>query len=141
MPNNDDVEMNTKLLMSSSAVVMAALGAMLTFLPDEILNCIRVDRTKFSPLFLQMSGALYFGFALLNWTAKLSPIGGIYGRPVAIGNFMHFVVGAFALIKSFFSSAETTFIWIPTAIYIFFAALFSVVLFGNTPSPNKHATS
>ena len=31
--------------------------------------------------------------------AKESLIGGIYNRPIAIGNFMHFAVGAMALIK------------------------------------------
>jgi hypothetical protein len=37
--------------------------------------------------------ALYFSFALMNWTAKDSASGGIYARPVSLGNFAHFFSG------------------------------------------------
>tara|TARA_B100000795_G_C22758264_1_gene422450 strand:- start:769 stop:1020 length:252 start_codon:yes stop_codon:yes gene_type:complete len=44
-------------------------------------------------------GAMYLGFAMLNWMAKGPLIGGIYDKPIAVGNFMHFGVGALALVK------------------------------------------
>ena len=49
----------------------------------------------------QACGVLYLGFAILNWMAKDDLIGGIYSRPVAMGNFLHFFTIAMALVKSF----------------------------------------
>ena len=36
---------------------------------------------------------------MLNWMAKGTLIGGIYNKPIAIGNFTHFTIGGLALIK------------------------------------------
>jgi|TARA_R110002051_G_scaffold173271_2_gene243631 hypothetical protein len=43
--------------------------------------------------------ALYLGFGILNRMAKGTIIGRIYNRPIAIGNLMHFEVGAIVLVK------------------------------------------
>lgn len=91
--------MNTKIVMISSCIFLGALGITFTFIPDEIISCLSVTPNPISILSLQLLGALYLGFTMLNWMAKESLIGGIYNRPIAIGNFMHFAVGALALIK------------------------------------------
>ena len=81
--------MSTKLLMSASAVVLGAIGIILTFMPEEVS---RVLMLVGSPILFQLLGTLYFAFAMLNWTAKGNLIGGSYSRPVALGNFAHFMV-------------------------------------------------
>ena len=84
--------------MTASALVMGALGLAATFLPQEIAAYLGASTTL--PLLIQILGALYLGFAMLNWMARTSLIGGIYSRPVASGNLVHFVVGALALAKA-----------------------------------------
>jgi hypothetical protein len=77
----------------------------------------------------QACGALYLGFAILNWMAKDNLIGGIYSRPVAMGNFLHFFAMAMAFIKSFSvllrSSADVALL----GLYAVMAIGFGVVLF------------
>ena len=51
-------------------------------------------------------GALYLGFSIQNWTAKASLIGGIYNKPILIGNLLHFFTASMTLIKLTFK-AET----------------------------------
>ncbi|WP_347157713.1 hypothetical protein [Pontibacter chitinilyticus] len=121
--------MRTKLLMSASAGVMALTGIGLTFLPDEILGYFDVSPTALLPLILQVLGALYFAFAMLNWMAKGNLIGGIYSRPVAIANVTHFVVGGLALLKGAVANPGFTSLWVAGAVYSLFAILFSSVLF------------
>jgi hypothetical protein len=123
--------MNTKLLMSASAVTAAAVGIAASFLPQDILNTLGMDSTGLGPLFVQVVGALYLGFAMMNWTAKSVLIGGIYARPLALGNFMHFAVGALALTKGIAASPGLPILWIAGAIYSLFGILFGVVLFGR----------
>lgn len=123
--------MNTKLLMTSSAVSLAMIGLACSFIPHEILTYFGVVDLAIFPLILQILGALYLGFALLNWTAKANLIGGIYSKPVAIGNFMHYMVGSLALFKFFIAHTDLNLILIPTVIYTIFALLFGKVTFGN----------
>ena len=81
--------MNTRLLMRASAVFSGALGAVATFLPQEILVRAGIPPVGLSVILVQIAGALYLGFAMLNWMAQGNIIGGIYSRPVAMGNLAH----------------------------------------------------
>ena len=127
--------MNTKLLMSISAIILGIVAIVLSFFPQEISNYAGFGTTDL--IVLQILGALYFGFAILNWTAKANLIGGIYSRPVAIGNFAHFMIGALALVKLSFSSATLPYIWIAAIIYSIFAVLFGYIFFTNPVAKNK----
>ena len=120
--------MNTRLLMMLSAITMGVAGIALSFLPQEISGYFNSTGTIFTVLAMQVLGALYFGFAMVNWTAKANLIGGIYGRPIAIGNLTHFVIGALALLKGYFSSHDKT-VLIAALIYTVFAIAFGFVFF------------
>ncbi|MCP4458435.1 MAG: hypothetical protein GY816_10500 [Cytophagales bacterium] len=119
--------MNSKLLMTSTAVILGFIGISLTFLPQEISEYMGV--LSESPIIFQLLGALYFAFAMINWMAKGSLIAGIYGRPIVIGNLTHFVIGALALIKLSMNGTEFMVIWIVTGVYLLLAILFSYVMF------------
>ena len=126
--------MNTKVLMISSCIFLGALGITFTFIPDEIISSLSVTPNPISTLSIQLLGALYLGFAMLNWMAKGSLIGGIYNRPLAIGNFMHFVVGALALIKIITKiHTHSEMVISLTVAYSVFAILFGYV-FRTNPS-------
>ena len=88
--------MRTTALMSLSAVFMGILGIATSFMPQEILIGLRTQPNGNATLLVQTAGALYLGFAILNWMAKNVMIGGIYARPVALGNLFHFVVASLA---------------------------------------------
>lgn len=115
--------------MSSSAIVMGVLGISVSFLPQEILRSEGIEPAVLPVLLLQILGALLMAFAMVNWMAKDILIGGIYSRPVAVGNFMHFMVGALALIKGAFKNPDMPVLWAAGVIYIVFAVGFAIVLF------------
>jgi hypothetical protein len=121
--------MNTKLLMTMSSIITGITGLILSFLPHELLGYLNSSTgTTLDALILQILGALYFAFAMTNWTAKANLIGGIYSRPIAIGNLTHFTIGALALIKGYSSSHNIIF-QASTLVYTVFAILFGVVFF------------
>ncbi len=82
-------------------------------------------------LLLQVAGALYLGFAILNWMAKDNLIGGIYSRPVALGNFLHFFMVAMALVKAFAAGTRGTAMIGAALVYAVFAVWFGLVVFGS----------
>ena len=121
--------MNTKYLMIASSIFMGLLGLSATFLPNEILNYVGLNPTILPTLLIQITGALYLGFALMNWMAKTILIGGIYSKPLCVGNFLHFTVAGLALIKGAFHNPGLNYILISAIAYSIFAILFGVVLF------------
>jgi len=129
--------MNTKLVMMASAIAMGVIGIILSFMPHEVLQYAGSNPTSIHPLILQLMGALYFSFAMINWTAKANLIGGIYARPIAIGNFTHFIVGALALIKGYMAS-RMNIILTPCIFYVIFAVLFGIILFTHPVKKEGH---
>lgn len=121
--------MNTKILTIASAVVLAALGLAASFVPREILIVLGARPDALPVLFVQITGGLYLGFAMLNWMARGSLIGGIYGRPVAFGNFMHVTVVAIALLKALIAGPRPPVVIALAAIYWVLCAVFAWVLF------------
>jgi len=129
--------MNTKLIMSLSAVVLAVIGISLTFFPAEILQHLGIGSSTSLLIILQLLGALYFGFAMLNWMAKGAIIGGIYNKPVSVANASHFLIGGLALVKALINNpGSPIFLWIFGGIYLFFAVCFGII-FNRHPSNNQ----
>ena len=124
--------MNTKILMTSSSLFLAIIGIILSFLPNEIVDLLNVESNAVTILFVKILSALYLGFGILNWMAKGTLIGGIYNRPITLGNLMHFGVGAIALVKVVSNIQTHSEIIISLSIiYIIFAVLFAYVFRTN----------
>jgi len=98
--------MNTKVVMTFTALVLGATGILLTFAPDLALDLLLVAITPGTILLAQVLGGLYFGYAMLNWMTNQSLIGGIYNRPVAITNLTHFIIAGLALVKGLLAHPE-----------------------------------
>ena len=127
--------MNTKLLMSCSAAVMGITAIAFTFFPQEFASYFKLPDA--SIILLQLLGGLYFGFAILNWSAKGNLMGGIYSRPVAIGNLAHFVVGGLALLKFVTRNTTASCVWIAVILYSVFAIFFGIVVFTSPAMKSK----
>lgn len=122
--------MNTKYLMTVTALYLGITGFGLTFLPIEIAEFFDAGTNRTFILTLQIFGSLYLGFGMMNWMAKNNLIGGIYNRPLVFGNLLHFFVSAFALIKVVGNYADYQFkvILTITILYSLFAVCFGYLL-------------
>jgi len=125
--------LNTKILLTASAILLGIIGIGLSFLPAEVLTILHLKTSQTSALLMQLLGALYLGFGMMNWMAKDSIIGGIYNKPLVIGNLMHFAIGAITLLKVAFNLKASKEVLIPlTIIYTVFALGYTIV-FTTTP--------
>jgi hypothetical protein len=120
--------MHTKVLMASSAIFLALAGLLTSYFPEKVLSTHGTIPDNTTLLLVQMMGALYLGFAILNWTARGVLIGGIYARPVALGNFLHFAMVGVMLAKA---AIVHEVIQLATSAFVFstFAIWFGIVLF------------
>ena len=131
--------MGTRIVMTTSALLLASTGIILSFIPEEILIYFGLEVTKLLQVLIQVLGALYFAFGMLNWMTKNSLIGGIYNRPITVANFTHFLVAGLALVKGLVSASGESFIlWTIAGIYLVFALAFGVFLFRH-PLPDNQS--
>lgn len=122
--------MNTKLILSSSAVALGFLGVVLIFAPDVAVGLLLAENNYESMLAAQLLGALYFGFAMINWMSKSNLIGGIYNRPLAVGNFTHFMIGGITLAKLILANPGLPYsIWTLGIVYGVYGVSFALILF------------
>ncbi len=129
--------MNTKWIMIATSLLLGVSGIVLTFAPDLITGSLGVNPSQASILLGQILGALYFGFAMLNWMTKESLIGGIYNRPVAVANLTHFMIAGLALVKASISNPQLPLLLIlVSGVYTVLAILFGIILFRH-PIPEK----
>lgn len=117
-----------RILMMLSAVFMAIAGLITSYFPDKVLETHGTVPDGPTMLLIQMMGALYLGFALLNWTARGVIIGGIYARPLALGNFLHFAMVAAMLTRE---AIDHGVVQLATSAAVFgaFAVGFGILLF------------
>ena len=115
--------------MTLSAAFWAVLGLGTTFLPQELLAHLGVPPEGAPVILVQLLGAFSLGLAMLNWMNRGARIGGIYGRPVSMPNFLSFSVGALALVKGSVAQQFAIEAGALAAIYSVFAVWFGWVVF------------
>jgi hypothetical protein len=116
------------MVMSSRVLGLAGLAA--SFAPSELLRAPGSPAAEPLPVLIQLLGAMYVAFAITNWTAKDSRIGGIYSRPLSLGNCVHFVAGSLALAKQQFSQDVSVALMAALIVYTIFAISFAWPVFG-----------
>ena len=124
--------MNTRVLMTLAAVFMAIAGITGTFLPREVLVIHHTEPGRGSVLVVQAAGALYLGFAIMNWMSRGNLIGGIYSRPLALGNLVYFLNVALATARIAADDPHASAI-VTAIIHSMFAVAFAYVAFGGMP--------
>lgn len=133
--------MNTKTLMVTSSLALGAAGLAASFAPSELLRALGSPAAEPLPVLIQLLGATYVAFALTNWTAKENMIGGIYSRPLSLGNCVHFVAGALALAKQQFSHGASLPLIAALSVYAIFAVCFAWLVFGRGAACKVAASS
>jgi len=121
--------MNAKYLMVTSSVLLGLPGLLALFVPEELLKILSLPFTKPLPVLIQLLGAMYLSFALMNWTAKDNIIGGVYLRLISIANFSHFMIGALTLLNNQFSNGANLYLLSVSIVYAVFAIIFTWLVF------------
>lgn len=122
--------MKTKILMVTSSVALGLAGIAASFAPAELLRALDSATAEPLPVLIQLLGAMYLAFAITNWTAKDNIIGGIYSRPVSLGNCVHFIVGSLALVKQQLAHSASMPLIAALIVYTIFAIGFAWLVFG-----------
>ncbi len=129
--------MFTKVLLTTSSLLLGLLGLVCTFMPQELAS---LGGTAFNPLSIlaiQLTGAMGLAFAMLNWMLRKVPMGGIYGRPLALANFLFYVMASISLFKTAAVFENALYIWLCGGLFSLFALGFAYILFWHPSVVSK----
>lgn len=87
-------------LLFAVAGVYAFGGLALTFAPRELLSGLGGPPSAVTVLLGQLFGAALLGLAYLSWLQRYTKVGGIYGRPILLGNLTFAMPAFFAAARA-----------------------------------------
>jgi hypothetical protein len=125
--HTDKTRWRAKAGVTVSSLLLAAFGALMLFAPGEVSDALTPSAG--GNVIVQVCAAAVLGFAAMNWTARASALGGIYGRAVVVGNQTHLMIGTLLLISAGIDAPRSAAFWVLAGLYICGALFFSYLLF------------
>jgi hypothetical protein len=131
--------MHGRVILTLSASLLFVAGGAALFAPQELAGLVDRGASGEMPLAIQLVGCGLLGFANLNWMSRRNRIGGIYARPIGVGNLVLFATGALAIGKDAAAGEHSIGL---VALCVVFAALalsFAWLVFVHDPLTEKPA--
>ena len=125
--------MSGRIILTLSAVILFVAGGLALFAPAELARALDPAGSRGVQIIIQLLGSGFLGFALINWMSRRNRIGGIYSRPLGMGNLLLFATAALTLGKA--ATAESlpvTAIGV-CAVLAVLAASFAWLVFAHDP--------
>ena len=125
--------MHGRLILLLSALILFAVGGAALFAADEVARLFDAGGSKGLALAIQLMACGLLGFAVLNWMSRGNRIGGIYARPIGIGNLLLFTTASLTIGKAALAGSLPI---IVTAVGVVFAVLaiaFAWLVFFHDP--------
>ena len=124
--------MTSRILATTSALVLAAAGLLLLFTADEVLPRYVSGLQAEAAWIGQVLGAAWLGMAALNWLSRGSVLGGIYGRPIVMANAVMYFITTTVLLRAPFAGAL-----VAAVVPGIFAVLYGSLLFRGPFSADR----
>ena len=121
---------NAKIFLVAHSLFTGLLGIIFLFLPEFIFSHTTLQASSAVLYFFQLFGGLLLGLAMLSWTSRGQPIGGIYARPLVLTNFTFLLVGLLSSLKMPTVLVQNGPLGILVGLYVFlFGVAFTILLF------------
>lgn len=129
--------MNSRLLLGTAALVLFAAGFACLFAPAELAALLAPGAPPAVALALQLAASGLLGFSMQNWMSRRNRIGGIYARPLGIGNLLLFGTAALSLGKAAAAGIVPMPAYAVVAICALLAAAFAWLVFVHDPLSDR----
>ena len=111
-----------------SAVVLLLAGLVLLFASDTILPALVPGLPRSAAWLGQLLAAAWVGLGAANWISRTSVLGGIYGRPIVMGNTALYLVSGLSLLRALADGTAPRGMWVPCAIALALAGVYGALL-------------
>lgn len=125
-------------ILGASSLLLAVLGGGLLFFPEASADILSLPDGSARALPLVAGGQL--GFAMLNWTGRGAVYGGVYGRPIVVGNFGNAVVTSSALLRTQMDDGSASGWLVVVALLLYLVAFIRLTFWPPFEDDRKRAT-
>jgi hypothetical protein len=101
----------SSIVSRTSALVLLLGGLALLFASDTLLPMLAPGFPRNAAWLGQLIGAAWLGVAALNWLQRTVLIGGIYGRPIVLANFVLYFISALSLLRALPRASASPMAW------------------------------
>jgi hypothetical protein len=124
----------SKYILTTSAVIYLLFGLGISFLPEETGRIFgTASQYGVDLLLMKVIGALFFGIGVINFMSRKTIVGGIYGRPITLGNAMLSMIIASQFLKfNYYQDGVGAHFWLVAVIFSTLSLSF-IYLFFSTP--------
>ncbi|PIQ63498.1 MAG: hypothetical protein COV99_02445 [Bacteroidetes bacterium CG12_big_fil_rev_8_21_14_0_65_60_17] len=109
-----------------AAVVLSLTGIVTLFAPEILLSNILGTADATHPL-VSMLGGLMLAFGYMNWMGRNAILGGIYGKPLVMGNLLHGIVGTTSLLDLVTQQSPLP-AWGLLAFYVWYTVSYGILM-------------
>lgn len=127
--------MASRVILTLSAAILFMTGGAALFAPEEVAIFLGSSSKIRQPvaLIVQIAGSALLGFAVANWMSRANRMGGIYGRPLGVGNALLFTSAALSLGKAAAAGDLPLSIGALCGVFALLALGFLWLVFGSDP--------
>lgn len=97
--------MSSRTILTITSILLFATGGLAVFAADEVAGLIDLEVSFETRIFAEFAGIGMLALAIQNWMSRGRPIGGVYARPLGLGNLLFFSTSALTLGR--YLAAET----------------------------------
>ena len=133
--------MQGRFILTLSAITLFVIGGAALFGPDEIAHLLDPASSQGAAVAIQLFGGSLMGFAIMDWMSRRNRIGGIYARPLGLGNFVLFATAALTLVKAIGRGHLPSWVSAICALFAILAISFGWLVFGHDPVAKQTAQS
>lgn len=124
-----------RLILTISAIILFIGGGATLFAPDELAHVLDPAAKPGLAVVVQLLGSGYLGFGLVNWMSRKNRIGGIYARPLGMGNLLLFGSAALTVGKASEAGKLPAAGMVVCAVLAALTASFAWLVFAHDPVP------
>jgi len=97
--------MSSRTILTITSILLFATGGLAVFAADEVAGLMDLEVSFETRIFAEFAGIGMLALAIQNWMSRGRPIGGVYARPLGLGNLLLFSTSALTLGR--YLAAET----------------------------------
>ena len=118
----------TRGLLLASSVFLVGVGLTALFFPGTVGSAFPMISDSSGSAFQLLAGGA-IGFGLLNWVGRGAIYGGIYGRPIVVGNLGHGAIIGLVMLRWQLEPGSTGVGWVVAGAFLAYGSVFGAMLF------------
>lgn len=130
--------MSSRTILTITSILLFATGGLAVFAADEVAGLMDLEVSFETRIFAEFAGIGMLALAIQNWMSRGRPIGGVYARPLGLGNLLFFSTSALTLGRYLVAETLPREMIAVCGVFALLALAFAWLVFFSQPAADNH---